>query len=326
MDSAFHVIKTYGMYALDTARLQTSSSGGIFTILAEDVISRGGTVFGAAFCDDFQAVRHIAVSTVEALEKLRGSKYVRSDVKEALPKVLECLEQGSGVLFSGTPCQIAALKKYLKKNYENLLTVAVVCHGTPKHTVWADYLKELEQNYKSKVIAVNFRDKSEGWSKYRLRILFANGKQYVKTKDRDIYMCGFLQNITLEKSCFSCHFKGNNIESDIILGDFWGVERVAPKLCNYDGTSLVIVRSEKGFQAVEAKLSGVKYAEVDLPSAVDNNSSLFCSAKMPENYDAFWQAYHGNKCRKSIQKFLMKKNYFLLIKNKVLKVINRGNH
>ncbi|MBE7018939.1 MAG: hypothetical protein E7413_03565 [Ruminococcaceae bacterium] len=324
MEYTFDFIESYGMYVNNTSLQQKSSSGGIFGLLAEAVITKGGTVFGAAFCDDFQSVKHIAVNDSEELGKLRGSKYVRSDFSESLSKVQSLLEQGREVLFSGTPCQISALKKILKKDYHNLLTVAVICHGTPKQKVWADYLRELETTYQSKVIAVNFRDKSESYKKYSICIQFANGKQYLKTKDQDIYMCGFLQNITLEKSCFNCHFKGDNIESDIILGDFWGVENIAPELQNNCGTSLVIVRSEKGQNAVNDLLSCTKYQQVDAKKATGCNSSLFCSAKKPENYDLFWDSYDEKQCAKSIGKFLQKKNYLSLLKNKLGKFLAKG--
>ncbi len=324
MDYTFDFIESYGMYANDTSLQQKSSSGGVFSLLAEKVIAQGGTVFGAAFGDDFHSVKHIPVSNTEDLEKLRGSKYVRSVFAESFLKVQKLLEDGGEVLFSGTPCQIAALKNYLKKDYPNLLMVAVICHGTPKQTVWADYLKELETKYQSQVTAVSFRDKSESYKKYSICIQFANGKQYRKTKDQDIYMCGFLQNITLEKSCFACHFKGNNIESDIILGDFWGVENVAPKLQNAHGTSLVIVRSEKGLMRVRELLPHSEHQKVDAKKSTSSNSSLFCSAKKPENYDAFWDSYDASKCAKSIEKFLRRKNYLLLLKNKLGKMFAKA--
>lgn len=324
MENMIHSIKTYGMFATNTALPEKSSSGGIFPLLAEEVILNGGTVFGAAFCENFKSVKHIAVNCIEELPKIQGSKYLKSDFVESFARVQELLEKELCVLFSGTPCQISALKKYLKKEYSNLLTVAVICHGTPKNNVWHDYITELESKYKSKVIDVNFRNKSKDYRKYSLCIQFANGKKYCKSKDHDVYMCGFLQNMTLEKRCFDCHFKGDNIEADIILGDFWGVERVVPELCHNGGTSLVIVRSEKGIQAVESKLSDTKYREVELTSAINHNSSLYSPAKIPENYESFFRAYDSKKCSQSIKKFLNRKNYILLFKNKLVNVIS--NH
>ncbi len=324
MDNTFDFIESYGMYANDTSLQQKSSSGGAFGLLAETILAKGGTVFGAAFCEDFKSVKHISVDRAEDLGKLRGSKYVRSVFTESFPKVCELLENGKEVLFSGTPCQISALKKFLKKDYPNLLTVAVICHGTPKQKVWSDYLRELEANYQSKVVAVNFRDKSESYQKYSICIQFANGKQYRKTKNQDTYMCGFLQNITLEKSCFNCQFKGNNIESDIILGDFWGVENFAPSLQNNYGTSLAMVRSEKGQNAVDEILSHTQYQKVDAKKTTGSNSSLFCSAKKPGNYDAFWDSYDEKQCAKSIEKFLQKKNYISILKHKFGKFFRKG--
>lgn len=322
-----NVIKAYAMYAQNEILQKRSSSGGVFSLLAKDVIKKDGVVFGAAFCDDFKAVKHIPVTNSNDLWKLQGSKYLRSDVSASFSAVSELLETGKDVLFSGTPCQISALKKYLKKDYDNLLTIAVICHGTPKSAVWKDYVTELETKYRSNVTAVSFRDKDgKQVGKYRLRVQFANGKQYCKTKDRDVYMCGFLQNIILEKSCFNCHFKGNNIESDVILGDFWGAERVAPELRSQNGTSLVIVRSEKGQMAVKAVLPYTRHTEVDINLAVIGNSSLLCSAKKPADYEVFFHSYHSNRCANSIKKYLSRKNYFLLLKNKLTRLIPKRNH
>ncbi len=326
MDYTFDFVESYGMYANDTSLQQNSSSGGVFSLLAEQVITEGGTVFGAAFCDDFHSVKHIPVNNLDNLQKLRGSKYTRSIFADSFPEVQRLLEEGKPVLFSATPCQIAALQNYLKKDYLNLLTVAVICHGTPKQKVWADYLKELETKYQSKVTGVRFRDKSKSYKKYSICIQFANGKRYRKTKDQDVYMCGFLQNITLEKSCFACHFKGNNIKSDIILGDFWGVENVAPQLQNNRGTSLVIARTEKGRNAVNDLLSCTKYQKVDVKKAISQNSSLFCSANKPENYDLFWDSYDEMQCAKSIEKFLQRKKYILLLKNKLGRIFAKAKH
>lgn len=318
-----NLIKAYAMVTTDVALLRKSSSGGVFSLLAADVIAKGGTVFGAAFSDDFKAVKHIPVNSMDDLGKLRGSKYLRSDFSGVFVQVLELLEQGTQVLFSGTPCQVSALKKYLKQEYPNLLTVAVICHGTPKSAIWKDYITELETKYRSKATTVNFRDKGgKHVGKYRLCIRFANGKQYCKTKDRDIYMCGFLQNLTLEKSCFDCHFKGNNIESDIILGDFWGVWNIVPELYNDNGTSIVIIYSEKGMDAISSRLSHTTYKEVDVNTVINYNSALVKSVQKPGCYDNFIQSYDSSNCSKSIKKFLKKKNYILRFKNKFVRVIN----
>ena len=323
MDHMLNSIKAYAMFATNTSLQTKSSSGGIFSLLAEDMIAKGGIVFGASFSNDFKSVQHIGINHIDDLIKIQGSKYLRSDIRQSFIRVQELLEKDTCVLFSGTPCQISALKKYLKKDYPNLLTVAVICHGTPKSVVWSDYITELEKKYKSNVIAVNFRDKSKGYRKYSLFIHFANGRKYCKSKDHDSYMCSFLQNLTLEKSCFDCQFKGNNIESDIILGDFWGVWNIVPELYHPNGTSLVIIRSEKGMDAINSRLSHTKYKEVDVNAAINCNSSLLCSAQKSEHYDKFFELYDSKKCSKSIKKFLKNRNYIVLFKNKLIAVMTK---
>lgn len=199
-----------------------SSSGGVFTLIAEEIIKQGGAVFGAAFSEDFKSVHHICVDTVEGLDKLRGSKYVQSRIGDTYKQAKAFLEEGKKVLFTGTPCQISGLYAYLAKPYENLYTQDLICHGTPSPMVWKKYVEYREQKAASKTQRMFFRHKQYGWKTYAVLFEFANNTAYGKTLHEDAFMKVFLSNICLRPSCYACSFKTLHRESDLTLADFWG--------------------------------------------------------------------------------------------------------
>lgn len=186
--------KTDSVYAAwnkdNIARLE-ATSGGVFLLLARQIIVQGGTVYGAAFDERF-SVKHQRVDNVEDLKKLRGSKYVQSDTLGIFEKVKDDLVSGRTVLFSGTPCQVSALKGYLGKEYTNLVCIDLVCHGVPSPLVFRDYLNELRQKYGSEPATVSFRYKEPCWSVFSMRIKFKNEKVYQASKFMDPYLYFFL--------------------------------------------------------------------------------------------------------------------------------------
>ena len=190
-------------YARNEEIRRQSSSGGIFSLAAQVVLKRGGVVFGAAFDDAFQ-VRHIEIESEKDLWRLRGSKYVQSSLDNTYPQVRQYLAAGRWVLFSGTACQIAGLKKYLGKAYDRLLTMDVLCHGVPSPKIWKLYLEEQERKHHGKITSIQFRDKRLGWKLYSIRILFADGGEYAVPFPDDVFMNMFLANIDLRPACQDC--------------------------------------------------------------------------------------------------------------------------
>ena len=227
-----------------------SSSGGIFNLLGEYILESHGVVFGAAFESD-STVRHIMVERKEDLWKLRGSKYVQSQMGDTYTLVKQQLEKKTRVLFSGTPCQVAGLKEFLEKDYENLFTVDVLCHGVPSGKVFGKYLEERKKEYGADLTAVNFRYKSTGWKKFSVRLEFDGGKEYVKRAGHEPYMQIFLSNIALRPSCYDCQFKGTDRASDLTIGDAWGVDDYRPDMDDDKGTSIIWLHSEKGVRMFE---------------------------------------------------------------------------
>ncbi len=240
----------YAAYANDDALRMDSSSGGIFPLLAKSVLDKGGVVFGAAF-DSNLDVHNVMISTEAQLKELQGSKYLQSNTEETFILVWQQLDAGIPVLFSGTGCQIAGLKRFLRKDYEQLLTADVVCHGVPSNKVWRRYLREQEALNDSAAKNVHFRDKSKGWKAYSVIVEFENGKKYEKPFKEDPYMRLFLRDICLRPSCYDCRFKTPFSLADITLGDFWGIQKYLPEMDDDKGCSIVVVHTPRGEDALD---------------------------------------------------------------------------
>lgn len=256
---------------------QKSSSGGVFSLLAQMVLRRSGIVFGCAMAEDCYSARHTGVDTEDHMWRLRGSKYVQSDLNNSFREAKHALERDTWVLFSGTPCQIAGLTSYLGgKRYEKLLTVDVICHGVPSPMVWASYLKQLEQEAGAKACEVSFRNKSEGWQRYSLNCKFSDGTEYRKTVVDDLYLRGFVEDLYLRSSCYHCRFKDNLYQSDITLGDFWGVSKLEPELEGCNGASVAVAHSCKGKQAI-LELRECCIKPVSIQDAMRHNRSYYRS-------------------------------------------------
>ena len=250
-----------------------SSSGGIFTAIALRILENGGVVVGAAF-DNKLNVSHIIVESKDELYRLRGSKYVQSNVLGCYKKVRELLQKGVTVLFSGTPCQIAGMQGYLGKTYKNLVLVDVICHGVPSDLVWQEYLKWQAKRYGTEPVNANFRNKCSGWEKFSLSISFQNGIEYKGRLDEDVYMKAFLQNLCLRESCYFCKYKTKQRLSDLTIGDLWGIDKIAPELNDNAGVSVVFIQSEKGRRLLKVIDKSVNLMRVDSKLSVENNGAM----------------------------------------------------
>lgn len=291
-----------------------SSSGGIFSILAEWVLSKNGVVFGAAFDDSFQEVHHIFIENISDVDRLRGSKYVQSRIGDTYKEVKRFLTSGRLVLFTGTPCQIAGLYSFLGKDYEDLYTQDIICHGVPSPLVWRKYLHERESKAASKTKRMSFRHKKYGWKTFAVLFEFSNNSTYIKTLQEDSFMRAFLSNACLRPSCYSCSFKTVNRQADITLADFWGVHRVMPYMDDNKGTSIVLVHSKKGGLLLEYVTDELKYADLRIETIVKYNPALLHSSKKNEVRSLFMEDIECN----SIEFDSLSKAYFpLSLKQKV---------
>lgn len=277
-------------YAKDGALLPRSSSGAIFPVLAAEIIRRGGIVFGAAFDGNFNVV-HTAAETLSELPALCCSKYVQSRMTDGCySQVKRALSAGRWVYFSGVPCQVAALKNYLGREYETLVTQDTACHSVPSPLVWEGYKAELEKQYGGKLTAFSFRNKANGWEAYHICAAFENGREFVQPAAENPYQRGFIKGLYSRSSCFVCKFKGIERCSDITLADYWGVKGIQPDAYNPQGTSLILIHSEKGRSLLASCKDRLKLQ----PAAKDAfafNSAVLTPVEKPARYDEFWAEY-----------------------------------
>ena len=265
-------MKTYAAIYKDNVIRESSSSGGIFSALAD----KFDVVYGVAMTDDCHGAE---IARIEGdISSLRGSKYVQAKVGDAFKQVKKDLEGGKKVLFSGTGCQINGLSMFLSKEYTNLFLLDIVCHGTPSPKLWREYALYQEKQH-GKLESVNFRCKSGRATQ--------NNSIYV-SKNEDSFMRMFLRNYCLRPACYECHAKYYK-KSDMTIADFWGIENIAPEMNDGRGTSLVIARTEKAEELFESIKNELKWKEVSYEEGVRNNPCEHTSTNRPQQRDTFFE-------------------------------------
>lgn len=285
----FENAKPYESYAARSAdALMKSSSGGVFPKIAADVIAQGGKVYGAAFDEDFNVI-HKEADNLQEIEAFMGSKYVQSELFSTFEDIKYDLEEGRKVLFSGTPCQVAGLRRFIGRDEPMLLTMDCACHGVPGPGLWDMYLKSLKDRY-GVIGHVAFRDKSRSWYHYDFKV---NDK--VTSYMDDPYMALFAQNMTLRPSCYTCPARNGRNGSDLTLADLWNAAEVAPEMNDDKGVSLVCVNTEKGREAFESVKGSLEVRSVEYEEAVKNNGGFAEHLPMPEKRAEFFKGIHSAK-------------------------------
>ena len=283
-------VKAYAAYAKDSVVRRSSSSGGVFSVLADHVLNKNGIVYGAAFDENFNVV-HTGVRTREELARLRGSKYVQSFISETLySEIKEELENGTEVLFSGTPCQVAGLRFYLQKEYANLLLVDLVCHGVPSPKIFNDYFAGLENKY-GKIKQYFFRDKEKSWKIFNSKVV-TDKKNIVKYMDQDLYLYLYHTQPLLRKSCYQCEFASKGRVSDITIGDFWGYQESKDLPDDDKGLNCVLCNTTKGKDFFESLLTEFNCESRALEEIEKGNPVLLHPVKYKEQERSkFWDTY-----------------------------------
>ncbi len=271
----------YAAWNKDAALVEKSASGGMFFTAAKMVIGNGGVVFGAKYNQEFSVEIDFAES-IEECEAFRKSKYAFSNTKESYQKAAAFLEEGRQVLFSGTPCQISGLYSFLKKDYDNLLTIDLVCHGLDAPIFLQSFIQMMEEKYGSKIISIDFRHKTEGQHKPNLKIVFENGAVYNSLFEASPYGVFFGSNVFLMPACTSCQYANTNRAGDLTIGDYWKIFETYPKAFHTEGTSLVLVNTEKGKKFFSKIQNQLEFFETDLDTALKGNPTLsYPSRKNP---------------------------------------------
>ena len=295
---------TYAAINNDEWIRMDSSSGGIFTLLAEQIINDGGVVFGARFDEDWQVAIDYT-ETIDGLAAFRGSKYVQARTEDTFDKCENFLKSGRKVMYSGTPCEIASLKHYLRKEYENLLTIDFVCHGVPSPKVWGKYLQEVVGTVN--VQGVSMRDKQqEGWKRFNFVLDYKKDGETISLSSwhqKNDYMNAFLRDMILRPSCNACKAKECRSHSDITIADFWGIQTVCPAMDDDKGTGLVLIHTAKGKYYVP--FDKMKYEEVTFEEGYRYNPAIYRSAKpWPRRKEFFQQLDNEDGVVEMIRKTL----------------------
>lgn len=273
-----------GAYALrcrDDDILSASTSGGFFTPLAEYVIDNNGIVFGVGYDNDLKIIHKEAI-TKEMVKEFRGSKYVQSYLGDIFKKVKKYLEDDRLVLFSGTPCQVEGLKRFLNKEYMNLLTVDLICHGTPSPKLWKLYVEFQEKKYKSKIKEVYFRNKTYGYHSGTMKLVFENGKEYYGSARVDYMLKSFFSEISSRPSCYECKFKSKTHNSDITIYDCWNIQRLNPDIKDDDkGYTNIMVNTMNGKNVLNTISDKFDIYKVDIDEQIKNDGIMVENSAIP---------------------------------------------
>lgn len=285
--------KVYACYNKDKDVRLSSSSGAVFSSLAEYVLNKNGIVYGVAMSEDCYSAEFIAVTDRSGLTKLRGSKYLQAKVGDTFKKAKVELQAGKLVLFTGTGCQVNGLKNFLGKDYDNLICMDVICHGAPSPALWKEYAQYQEKKSGGKLKGINFRCKDESWTDFGLKEVLEDipedsVKRLYIPKDKDPYMQMFLRDYCLRPSCYECVAKKEKM-SDITIGDFWGIELVDEEMADVSGTSIVILRTKKGDTVFNKIVDGMKTKEVSYEAAIRRNPAEYKSCEKPLCRSAFFE-------------------------------------
>lgn len=302
-DISFDIPIAYAAhYKNDEKIWYDSASGGAFTAITDYIFKHNGRVYGAALNDKLVVEHGYADNKKEAL-KFRDSKYVQSDIKDCFKHIKRDLKDGKIVLFSGTPCQVAGLKDYLRKPYDNLLTVDLICHCVPSPRVFEDYKNYIETKYDKKIIHICFKDKTLGWDKFQTpRIYFDDGSNIFNIDDSKLWALIFYSHLAVRPSCHTCRFANLNREGDLTIGDFWGVEKQHPEYLVPNGASLVLINSDKGKEAFKEISDNLVCSLSDAVQALPD--TLLYVTKPHSKRSEFWNDYEKMSFKSVTNRYL----------------------
>lgn len=305
-------------YHKDDETRRESTSGGLFSALANKMYDEGGYVGGSVYTDDFSA-QHIVSNNRGDLLRIRGSKYFQSDITGLFKQIKKLLIAGEKLLVCGAPCQMAGLRLFLEKEYENLIVIDFICLGINSPKIFHKYLESLENQFGAKAVSVQAKNKDLGWRSLSYKIKFANDKVYQREGIKDDFIRGFLSTHCISRpTCYQCKYKGFPRISDITLGDFWGIENVDRTMDDNMGTSAVLLNTRKGIAFFDSIKNKIVTKEVKLSDVLPGNQALLRSITLPAiNRDAFY------KDADKLPFDVVLKKYYLQEKNPMKKILQK---
>lgn len=278
-----------------------SSSGGMFTALSDIILQNGGKIYGADF-DENMHLRHTCADTPEKRDRMRGAKYIQSDVNGVYKQIKTDLENNLPVLFVGTPCQVNAVKNFIGE-YENFYTADLICHGAPNPEVWEKYIDYIQNKYNKKATYFSFRNKDIAWRKYSGRVTFEDGTVISNTNLLNAYCELFRYDLALRKACEKCPFASIYRVGDITLGDFWGVENTLPKIDDNKGVSAVLINTQKGEKLFSLAKNGLEIYEVTADQIAASQPNLSKPSKRSIKAEAFEKDFNTLPFEKVLKKY-----------------------
>lgn len=298
----------FAAYTKDEDIRIDSTSGGIHSTLAEIIYERNGYVSGAIYNKDHTVI-HIISSDPNELPQIRSSKYLQSKSQGIYREIKDKLNNNKEVFFCGTPCQVNALYRYLKKDYDKLTTCDFICRGVNSPKVFLSYVKMLEKEYGARAKNFKFKAKKWGWHNFSMQVKFENGKEYCKDRYNDLFFIGYLQSgVFTRPSCYDCKFKGFPQKADITLGDFWGIENLDKTMDQDKGTSLVMINSDKGLELFNSIKDKIVYKEFTFENAKKGNPAIDSSLEHPTiNRTDFFNDLNKESFDKVAKKYFLKK-------------------
>lgn len=317
--------QVYASWNVDEEIRRESTSGGVFTALAEVFIARGGYVAGAVYDHDFK-IKHILTNNQEDISLLRQSKYAQSELGNLFFQIRDRLKMGYKVLFCGTPCQAAGLKRFLKKEYDGLYCCDFICRGVISPSVYQKFLSDCGKRHTAMLKRVHFKNKEFGWNRFSTKLSYDDGSSYHLDRDSDYYMRGFLKhNLYIRPSCHMCAFKSIPRYADISLGDFWGIGNYKACLDNDMGTSVVLVNSIKGKELIEWAKNQLYIEPRILDEVIAGNSCLLHSAQEGKFREYFFKKMKTQDFFRLIEK-IDKKSVYLTPQERILRGLSNIKH
>lgn len=290
-------ITSYATKHLSKEVLNESASGGMFTALSDYVLTLGGVIYGAAFDNEFNVV-HIRAEDAANRDKMRGSKYVQSNLNTTFKSIKEDLKSEKYVLFTGTPCQVDGLKAYLKKDYEKLFCCDLICHGSPSPKVWKAYVEFLENTCHSKLVSYKFRPKKFGWYQHNELSVFESGKEFHSCAKSNLFRDLYYSRLIMRLACHNCKYTNLSRPSDITIADCRGIDKVVKDFGAYEGASLVLINTNKGEKLFASVQENLKSCKVDIGELLQ--PPLKNPSKPNSKRELFFKVFNNYGLKKAI--------------------------
>ena len=309
-------IKSFAAVNKDTVALKKSSSGGVFWALAEITLEKGGTVCGCVYNENLEPI-HICADKEDECVRMRGSKYVQSDIGFVYREIKEKLKSGKQVLFTGTPCQVAALQSVLlRKKYDNLITVDLVCHGVPSALMFKKYLEYLEEKYNTEIVGYSFRSKRYGWQRFTSEFTDSKGRVKNIGKINEFYQTEFTNGNIMRESCFHCKYATPERVGDFTIGDFWGHEKVNITMDVSKGLSICTANTQKAIDTIPALSEKLHLIDVEYKIIVKGNKCLHMPTPKGKKWEQYMDALKQNEIPKIAKQYVIK-NKKSIFRNKL---------